>query len=363
MPGPNGMLSSHVDYSVTPDNDSIDQPIDKKGSFLENLSGLFSGGSSLLGNALGFASNVYTNKMKQKLQQQQQDFNLKMWHLNNQYNTPSAQMKRLRDAGLNPNLMYQNGTTGVASELPRSVEPASVESFSPNFSQLGDSLSNVLQLKNQQRLTDAQVSNIEAQTENQEIKNASDRFNLSTQESDYLRRKQQEEENINYLVQSTREMKARVDKVINESFLIAAQNVKTRHESKLLFQQFEFNEESKEDRLEAIRLENGLTKAQMKLVKNQAQLVYYQSLQEKTKNDFIKEECEEKIKKLKSETGLIEEQIKDKEWARKVSKFNNWYKNPDEQGPLARFLSEYIVKPIYGALDLYSTPLKGLFGN
>ena len=40
---------------------------------------------------------------------------LEMWNMNNAYNDPSAQMERLRQAGLNPNLVYGNGATTTAS--------------------------------------------------------------------------------------------------------------------------------------------------------------------------------------------------------------------------------------------------------
>lgn len=41
---------------------------------------------------------------------------IKFWHMQNKYNHPSAQMARLREAGLNPNLIY-GGSTGQAAGL------------------------------------------------------------------------------------------------------------------------------------------------------------------------------------------------------------------------------------------------------
>lgn len=38
--------------------------------------------------------------------QQEQAYNLDLWHLMNEYNSPAAQMQRYQDAGLNPNLIY-----------------------------------------------------------------------------------------------------------------------------------------------------------------------------------------------------------------------------------------------------------------
>lgn len=48
---------------------------------------------------------------------------LDMWNLQNQYNTPSAQMQRFKDAGLNPMLIYQQGSPGNASSAPGTHTP------------------------------------------------------------------------------------------------------------------------------------------------------------------------------------------------------------------------------------------------
>lgn len=42
-------------------------------------------------------------------------YNLDLWNRNNEYNTPAAQMNRLKEAGLNPRLMYGEGTVGNAT--------------------------------------------------------------------------------------------------------------------------------------------------------------------------------------------------------------------------------------------------------
>ena len=47
--------------------------------------------------------------------------NVEMWNAENAYNTPAAQMMRMRAAGLNPNLLYGNGqeaSAGNASDAP-----------------------------------------------------------------------------------------------------------------------------------------------------------------------------------------------------------------------------------------------------
>lgn len=49
---------------------------------------------------------------------------LEMWERANAYNSPQAQMQRLRDAGLNPNLVYGNGAVANSSgSLPHYQAP------------------------------------------------------------------------------------------------------------------------------------------------------------------------------------------------------------------------------------------------
>lgn len=71
-----------------------------------------SAGGDLLNNLLSGISNRRQNK-------RMVDF----WNMNNQYNHPSAQMERLREAGLNPNMIYGTGTqaAGLSSAPPKAV--------------------------------------------------------------------------------------------------------------------------------------------------------------------------------------------------------------------------------------------------
>lgn len=48
-----------------------------------------------------------------QLARQQNQWNIEQWNRENKYNDPSAQMDRLKKAGLNPDLMYENGASGL----------------------------------------------------------------------------------------------------------------------------------------------------------------------------------------------------------------------------------------------------------
>lgn len=84
--------------------------------------------------------------------------NYKMWELNNQYNSPAEQMQRFKDAGLNPNLMYGQGSNGNSSapasvsEIPQGMSMQMALQSATTGSQIGKTL--------------AEISNIEANTAN-----------------------------------------------------------------------------------------------------------------------------------------------------------------------------------------------------
>lgn len=68
-----------------------------------------------------------------------------MWNAQNAYNTPSAQMARYRDAGLNPNLIYGQGSSGNSPSIPSPATPTMQAAHLDrlpfdNFHKLSDSL-------------------------------------------------------------------------------------------------------------------------------------------------------------------------------------------------------------------------------
>lgn len=104
----------------------------------------------------------------------QQKYNLENWNRQNQYNDPSAQMQRLKNAGLNPHLVYGNGAIGNATGSVPSVSQPSVSSpqtkvnvsdirnnWSMDFGQVANSIMQFQDL----RLRQAQTDNVRANTE------------------------------------------------------------------------------------------------------------------------------------------------------------------------------------------------------
>lgn len=89
---------------------------------------LIGGGASLVSGIFGAASAGRMNKRAVRFQREmwekQGQRELDYWHRQNQYNLPSEQMQRLKDAGLNPNLVYGTGADAQAGPLKAGGAPS-----------------------------------------------------------------------------------------------------------------------------------------------------------------------------------------------------------------------------------------------
>lgn len=65
---------------------------------------------------IGGIGEIFSNKAQKEEGNKQRQFALDMWERQNAYNTPAEQMQRLKDAGLNPALMYGKGNVGNAQQ-------------------------------------------------------------------------------------------------------------------------------------------------------------------------------------------------------------------------------------------------------
>lgn len=101
--------------------------LSNNGSFLSQLvNGAVGLGSDYAQTQINLAAQKdlakYNAEQQSMLNQQAFDQNIKMWNMQNAYNTPAQQMKRLEAANLNKNLIYGSGnvtgnTAGSAPEL------------------------------------------------------------------------------------------------------------------------------------------------------------------------------------------------------------------------------------------------------
>jgi hypothetical protein len=70
------------------------------------------GVSALTGGASAYATGKQNKKSRafsREMYEKTKADNIKFWDMQNQYNSPEAQMQRLKSAGLNPNMVYDKG--------------------------------------------------------------------------------------------------------------------------------------------------------------------------------------------------------------------------------------------------------------
>lgn len=82
---------------------------------------------------------IQANKAEAELAYQRQ---VEMWNMQNEYNSPEAQMNRFKAAGLNPHLIYGQGNPGNAS-APPSYHPPSIQ-YSTHPRTYGTSIQSLL---------------------------------------------------------------------------------------------------------------------------------------------------------------------------------------------------------------------------
>jgi len=90
------------------------------------ISALGAGASAVLGAGGGLLNTLLGNKKRIELADYSYGKDMDMWNIQNKYNHPAQQVARLKEAGLNPNLLYGQGVqgaTGQAKEYPKYQKP------------------------------------------------------------------------------------------------------------------------------------------------------------------------------------------------------------------------------------------------
>lgn len=104
-------------------------------------------------NALSqLGSNIGSRAFSREMYAQQHEDSIEFWKMQNEYNTPWNQMQRLKQAGLNPAMIYgSGGSTGGMASAPKVPTPMSAQ-FTPP--QLGNVLTNIYDLEVKERQSD-----------------------------------------------------------------------------------------------------------------------------------------------------------------------------------------------------------------
>lgn len=129
------------------------------------LAAVISGGSAILGTGAQVAhtgkQNRKSRKFSREMYEKQKADNISFWEMQNEYNNPANQMKRLSDAGLNPALMYKQGNTGAASPIKSpDVKPGQFKTA--DFSGLSGAGSSAVNQYYDTKIKQAQINNLEA---------------------------------------------------------------------------------------------------------------------------------------------------------------------------------------------------------
>ena len=140
-------------------------------------------GSSVLNTGLGLIGQSINYRQQRKLADLQYSRSLEIMNRQNAYNSPAAQVSRLRAAGLNPNLLYGNGSTATGNtDVSTPVYNPPAPSFRTDTNMnLANAFSQYQQIaswqaqeesyRSQAAVAAAQVRNIDADTEGKRLAN------------------------------------------------------------------------------------------------------------------------------------------------------------------------------------------------
>lgn len=131
-----------------------------------------SGIANLVGQSQANKANIQavreTNQANRELAEYNWQQQIDMWNRQNEYNTPTAQMSRLRDAGLNPHLVYGNGVTGNNAGSTPTPHLAQMEAprqealrYGDAFQGLAEGMMNYYAMKNAQKDLEVKEANKE----------------------------------------------------------------------------------------------------------------------------------------------------------------------------------------------------------
>lgn len=148
------------------------------------IGGLFSSHGSRDAARYQLQAARETNQTNRDIAEQNNKFNERMWNMQNEYNSPVMQRARLEAAGLNPYLMMDGGSAGVAESAPTAdtsgtqVAPDIGSTISGGYQAMGNSISaaasQIAQMSYQNDLQQANVAKTTAEAKNADLQNQYD---------------------------------------------------------------------------------------------------------------------------------------------------------------------------------------------
>lgn len=227
--------------------------------------GLFGGKGSSTAAKYQLQAARETNRMNYQIAQENNAFNERMWEKQNAYNSPVEQRRRLEQAGLNPNLMMNGGSAGIAETAP-TADTSGVQqvpdigsTIASGYQQFGNSISNAASQ------IAGMVYNNDLQQANAAKANAD--ANSASQDAQY---------------------KALQNQFAAAQFL--ADLREKQYRGLIAKSDYEYLRDSMQDRLDAVKFQNTLTGSQSSYYNQMAGLVDVQRQIEKTNLDWLPRE-------------------------------------------------------------------------
>lgn len=107
-------------------------------------------------------TNERNIQFQKEVNQQNQDWNLDMWNRTNEYNSPIMQMQRWKEAGLNPHLIYGQGSNVPMPQEPQFTAPhADPLPIDTTLNEVGTGFMNAAQNYVANRMQQTQIDNLE----------------------------------------------------------------------------------------------------------------------------------------------------------------------------------------------------------
>lgn len=103
--------------------------------------------ATIAGGVIGGIGQVLTNRSNRRIAREQREWDASQIDKQNLYNSPAEQMKRLIEAGLNPNLVYGSGN--VSGNQQSAAAKASTPKMENELAGLGQSITSLPMVLNQ----------------------------------------------------------------------------------------------------------------------------------------------------------------------------------------------------------------------
>jgi len=149
------------------------QPVDSGGGYSGGLIPvLVAAGASIYSSATSRRNTDKTIAANKEQSQYAYSKDLEQWNRQNEYNSPAAQMARLKGAGLNPNMVYGTGAAGATGNATGQQPKYNAPTIEYNYKPID--LLSVLGTYQDFQMRQAQINNLKAQNESIKLHNVNE---------------------------------------------------------------------------------------------------------------------------------------------------------------------------------------------